>query len=587
MVRCFFSALVAVCLPLLAVAAAPAPVGVRVADFTLTDVTTGKPWSLADNTRDAKATVVLFTSTGCPVSNSHAPKLITWHKQYAKKGVVFVAVNSHNADELEAVAKHTKEYGLQFPVLKDDGTKTADKLQVERIPTVLVLDSGRTVRYFGRIDDQFSQGVHKEKATTQELTDALNAVLAGKEVKTAYEAAVGCKLTRETVAVAGAAERAKVTYHQHVSRIVQSKCQECHRDGEAAPFQLMTYKQMKGWAGMIREVVADDVMPPWHADSARGHFANDRRLSPEDKTTLLAWVDQNCPEGDAKDAPEPRKFTTGWRLGREPDEVIRMKKPVKVPAQFAFGLSGMPYQYILAGEPFPETKWVQAVEARPDLRSAIHHIIVHIVPPGKKLEDLDGEILGDGTLVSFVPGDQPTIHPKGTARKVEKGSQLLFEVHYTPNGKAGVDQSSVGLIYAKEKPTHEIRSTTAVNFMFKIPPGEDNHEVKATKEFPEAVILNSFSPHMHLRGKAFRYELISKDGKRELLLSVPKYDFNWQSAYTLAKPREIPAGSVIECTAWFDNSKKNPFNPNPAKAVEWGDQTWEEMMLGYIEYWAK
>lgn len=562
----------------------PAPVGSRVADFTLTDAATGKPWSLADNTREANATVLLFVGTGCPVNNAYLPKLARWHDTYSKKGVVFVAVNSHAADDAAAVAKHAKEHAVPFPVLKDAGTKTADRLNVDRIPTAVVLDSGRTVRYAGRIDDQFTPGVHRDKASTRDMADALDAVLAKREVTTPFAAAAGCKLTRE-----GAEKKAgePVTYHKHVSRILQAKCQECHREGEAAPFQLLTYKQAKGWAGMIREVVADGVMPPWHADAPPGHFANDRRLTAEQKATLLAWVDQGCPEGDAKDGPEPRKFVTGWRLGREPDQVYKMDKAVSVPAQYAYGLAGMPYQYMTAGEPFAEDVWVQAAEARPDYRAAIHHIIVYVLPPGKKLEEVGGDLLSGGMLATYVPGDQPTVYPPGTARKVAKGSRLLFEVHYTPNGKAGKDQSAVGLIFSKERPTHEVHGRAILNEKFAIPPGAANHEVKARYTFDKPVLLTMMSPHMHLRGKAFRYELVTKDGKRETLLNVPRYDFNWQSAYTPAEPKDIPAGATVECTAWYDNSKDNPFNPNPSKKVTWGDQTWEEMMIGFLEYRAK
>jgi thiol-disulfide isomerase/thioredoxin len=586
-------ALFAALIPLTVVAAdPPAPVGVTVADFTLPDAATGKPWSLADNTRAANATVILFVGTGCPVNNAYLPKLVKWHDMYAKKGVVFVAVNSHEVDDAKAVAAHAKEHGVPFPVLKDDGTKTAARLQVDRIPTAVVLDSGRTVRYFGRIDDQFTPGVHRDKATTREMANAIDAVLAKEEVKTPFAAAAGCKLTRDLEAQAGGVATRKgvepVTYHKQVSRILQAKCQECHRAGEAAPFELLTYKQAKGWAGMIREVVADDVMPPWHADAPLGHFANDRRLSPEQKKTLLAWIDQGCPEGDATDAPEPRKYVTGWRFGREPDVVRAMDKTIDIPAQFAFGLTGMPYQYVLAGEPFAEDKWVQAVEVRPDYRAAIHHIIVFIVPPGKELHELrEANLLNDGMLATYVPGDEPVVYPKGTARKLAKGSRLLFEVHYTPNGKAGKDRSAVGMIFADGKPEHEIHGRALANKRFAIPPGDANHQVKSKYTFKQDSLLTMMSPHMHVRGKAFKYELVTPDAKRETLLSVPKYDFNWQAAYTLATPKEIPAGATIECTAWFDNSKGNPFNPDPTKRVTWGNQTWEEMMIGFLDYRAK
>jgi len=559
----------------------PAPVGARVADFTLPDPSTGKPWALAEQTRGAKATVVVFLATGCPVNNAYLPRLAELHKQFAKDGAVFVGVNSHPADDPAAVARHAKEHAIPFPVLKDDRAKLAGQLAVERVPTVFVLDAGRVVRYKGRIDDQFSPGLHRAKATTRELQQAVAAVLGGREVATPFAAPAGCKLTREREPVAAAEP---VTYHKHVSRIVQEKCQDCHRPGEAAPFALLTYKQARGWADMIREVVEAGQMPPWHADAPPGHFANDRRLSAEQKKTILAWVDQGCPEGDPKDAPPPRAFKEGWRLGREPDVVLTMNKPVDVPAQYLYGLAGMPYQYVPVGEPFKEDTWVQAAEVRPDFRSALHHVIAFVVPPGQTIMDVAGEDFGRHMLAAYVPGDQPVVYPEGLAKLVPKGSQIVFELHYTPNGKAGRDRSSIGLVLAKKPPQMAATTDAIFTEKFAIPPGADGHVVKAARTYDRPVTLIALTPHMHLRGKSFRYELVTPDGKREVLLNVPRWDFNWQVSYLLAKPRALLAGSRIECTAWYDNSAANPVNPDPTARVRWGNMTWEEMMIGFVEY---
>ncbi len=580
------------CALLLALAAAgpaaaddpPAPLGSRIADFTLPDPTSGKPWNLTEQARDAKATVVVFLGTGCPVTNAYLPRLAELHKRFAGDGVVFVGVNSHPTDDPAAVAKHAKEHGIPFPVLKDDGTKLADRFAVERVPTAFVLDAGRVVRYKGRVDDQFAPGRHGAKATTRELYRAIDAVVDGREVRTPYAPPAGCLLTREKEPARAAAGES-VTYHKHVSRILQDRCQGCHRPGEAAPFSLLTYKQARGWADTIREVVSDGLMPPWHADAPPGHFANDRRLAPEQKTALLAWIDAGCPEGNPADAPPPREYQTGWRLGREPDVVIRMNRPIDVPAQFLYGLAGMPYQYVPAGQPFKEDTWVQAVEVRPDYRSAIHHVIAFVVPAGQTMRDVAGPDFGRYMLGAYVPGDDPIIYPPGMAKKLPKGSRLVLEMHYTPNGKPGTDRTGVGLILAKEPPKLEATTEAVFNQRFAIPPGAGNYEVKSEKEFDTPVTLMALTPHMHLRGKAFRYELVTPDGKRESLLNVPKYDFNWQVQYFLAKPRPIPAGSRIECTAWYDNSEANPVNPNPKARVRWGQQTWEEMMIGFVEYY--
>lgn len=591
MVRCFAAVLLALtAVPLFAADPRP-PLGTKVADFTLADAATGKPWAFVENTRGAKAVVVLFPSAACPVCQAYLPVLQEYAKKYADQGVKFVAVYSHDADDAAAVAKQAKEFGLTYPVLTDDGTKVADKFHVDRVPTAFVLDADRTVRYHGRIDDQFAPGVHKPAATTHELADAVEAVLAGRDVKEPQTAAAGCKLTRaKPVANSGPL----VTYTKDVARIVQAKCQECHRAGEAAPFALDGYKSAKSWAGMIREVVADGVMPPWHADAKFGHFKNDRRLTPEDKATLLKWIDQGCVEGDAKDLPPPRAFLDGWRLPREPDEVLKMAWAVSVPANAPAPTllrpnGGVRYQYVPVGDEFPEDRWIEAVEVRPEYRAVVHHVICFIVPPDVPLDKLisNNPRFGEHILGAYVPGDAPVILPKGYARKVPKGSRLLFEVHYTPNGKAGKDRSMIALCYAKGPPTHEVRNASVMTARFQIPPGADNYEVKASQTFPKPTTLYIFTPHMHVRGKAFKFELVTPDGKRETLCNVPKYDFNWQANYELATPREIPAGSTVECTAWYDNSAKNPANPDPTKAVRWGSQTWQEMMIGFVVYTEK
>jgi peroxiredoxin len=557
----------------------PAPVGTRVADFTLPDAATGRPWSLAEHARDAKAVVVVFTTAGCPVSNAYAPKLAALHKRYARDGVVVVGVNSHPAESAADAARHAKEYQIPFPVLKDDGVKLADKFAVDRLPTAFVLDAGRVVRYKGRIDDQFAPGVHRPEAATRELGVALDAVLDGREVRTPFAAPAGCRLTREKQAGS-----TTLTYHKDILPILQARCQECHRPGEAGPFSLMSYKQAKGWADMIAEVVADGRMPPWHADAPRGHFANDRRLADAEKKALLAWVEAGCPEGDPADAPPPKRFADGWRLGREPDEVIRMNAAVDVPAQFLFGL-GMPYKYVLAGEPIPEDRWVQAVEVRPEYRAVVHHIIVFVVPPGKNLRELDLKDFGQYMLGAYVPGDQPTVFPAGLAKKLPKGSRLLFEAHYTPNGRPGTDRSMVGLVYAKEPPRHEVKTKAIKNERFVIPPRGPNHEVVSSFAPGRPITVLSMTPHMHVRGKAFRFEVLRPGRDPEVLLNVPRYDFNWQVAYAPARPLELPADARIKCTAWYDNSPVNPANPDPDRAVRWGKQTWEEMMIGFIEYY--
>ena len=574
----------------------PPPVGTRIADVALPNAVTGKGWSLAADGQAAKAVVVVFVGTECPVGNAYVPTLNALHAEYGPKGVVLVGVNSNAHDDQAAVAKHVKEYGVAFPVLKDADGAVAARFKADRVATAFVLDAARTVRYRGRIDDQFERGVKRAKATATDLRDALDAVLAGKEVARPATEVVACPINRPDKARAvNGDEPPAVTYTKHVSRIIQANCQGCHRPGEVGPFKLMTYTDARAWGAAIREVVADGIMPPWHADPKHGTFANDRRLSDADKTALLAWVDAGCPEGDPADLPPAKEYADGWNIG-QPDEIVTMNDEYKVPAQSPKG--GVPYQYVLAGKPFADDRWVRAAEVRPGNRGVVHHIIVHVLRPGQKLSMLTGGGVGDllgalgggkpkdlpEQLVAFVPGDQAFVLPAGHAKRIPKGSQLVFELHYTPNGKAGVDRSNLGLVYADRPPAHEVKGGSTINWTLSIPPNAAAHRVTADHEFDRAVVLRAFNPHMHLRGKSFEYRLVLPGGTEDVLLSVPKYDFNWQHTYVLAEPRRVPKGARLRTVAVYDNSAGNPFNPDPAKRVGWGDQTWDEMMLGSFEY---
>ncbi len=563
---------------------APAPVGTRVADFTRADLVADAPWSLSDAGRDRKPTVVVFLATSCPVSNAILPKVAGLAKRL-KAEATFVGIYAHPSDSAADAVKHATAAKLPFPVLHDADGSLAKRFRVDRVPTAFVLDGGLNVRYMGRVDDQDAPGVHRDRPTTRDLGNALDAVIDGRAVTVPFAAPAGCKLLADPAVEVATA----ITYHNEVSRVLQAKCQGCHRPGETAPFPLMSFKDAKSWAGMMREVVADGVMPPWHADAKPGHFVNDRRLTAADKTTLLGWIDAGCPEGDASQSPPAKEYTQGWRLPRVPDLVVKMVKPIDVPAQFMMGAIGMPYHYVQGDATFAEDTWVTGLEVRPDFREAIHHIIVFLIPPGKQLKEL---VKNDGfsrhLLSAYVPGDEANVLPAGLGKLIPKGSMLLFEVHYTPNGKAGRDQSCIGLMTTKTPPAREVKSDAAITKRFAIPPGDGNYSPDvAVLTFDRPVTLLNMTPHMHVRGKAFRYELVTPDGAREVLLNVPKYDFNWQTGYAFKEPRTLPAGSRLECTAWYDNSKANPSNPDPTKRVTWGNQTWEEMMIGFVEYVAE
>ena len=371
----------------------------------------------------------------------------------------------------------------------------------------------------------------------------------------------------------------KVTFTRDVAPIFYNRCVECHRAGEVAPMSLITYNEARPWAKAIKQKVVDRSMPPWLASLENTHFKNDRRLFQKEIDTIAAWVEAGAPKGNDEDLPAPPKFEQGWAIGK-PDAVIALDEDVAVPADGV-----IPYKYLTVQTHFNEDKWVQAAEIRPGNRKVVHHIIVFVQEPGAKNE-LSGEGRGGRgfKLCGFAPGEQPKTFPPGTARLIKKGSKLTFQMHYTPNGEATTDRSYIGLIFSKT-PVHKFALTgTATNARFVIPPGDGNYEVRSSWTAIDDVRIIELMPHMHVRGKDFTYTAVYPDGRSEVVLQVPKYDFNWQLLYQFKDPLFLPKGTRLDCVAHFDNSAKNKYNPDPSKEVRWGDQTWEEMMIGWFDY---
>ena len=396
------------------------------------------------------------------------------------------------------------------------------------------------------------------------------------------------------VAIASAVA-APPTYYKDVLPVLQSRCQECHRPGEIGPMPLETYEQARPWAKAIKAAVASRKMPPWFADPHYGQFSNDRSMSTTEIDTLVAWADGGAPQGNAQDAPPERKWVEGWGIPK-PDMVIEMPTEIVVPAK-----GEIDYQYVLIPLNFHEDRWIQMVEVRPTDRSVVHHAVVFVRDPESKW--LRGEIqpgkpwtapprrraqetFGGGTevLTIYTPGMIPDIWRPGLAKKIPAGSDLILQMHYTANGKAAVrDRSRIGIVFSKEPPTQRVLTMGAVNTMFQIPPGKANFEVEAEVPHMNEAELLSFFPHMHLRGKAFEYKLVQPTGETQTLLRVPRYDFNWQLSYRVEKPIKLLPGSKMIGTALYDNSPNNPANPDPKATVVWGEQSWEEMMIGFYD----
>jgi len=500
--------------------------------------------------------------------------LIPLQKQkFSKKytNVRFVGINSNVQDSLEEIASYAKDNDLTFEFAKDYDNRFADELKITRTPEVIVFDASRTIVYRGRIDDQYLPGVARSGAEHHDLKIAIERSLAGETIEVTETEPTGCLLGRKRESVEGAT----VTFADQVSRILQRNCVECHREGEIGPFSLETYEKAIGWADMMLEVIEEKRMPPWHADSSIGKFSNARNMSDQDKQILRDWVDQGTPMGDVAKLPEPVEYVSGWRLPKEPDMVVEMsKRPYEIPED-----GTVEYQYFVVDAGFEKDRWVSAAEVVPGNRAVVHHSIVFIRPPDGK------QARGVGWLAAYVPGQSPLKYESNRARFVPAGSKLVFQMHYTPNGTAHTDVTKIGMVFADESEVEqELLTMMALDQDFEIPPNASSHKVDVNRwRLPRNGKLLSVSPHMHYRGKSFTSSVVAKDKSKTKIIDVPRYDFNWQHRYELAEPISLNNFRRLSGTVEFDNSKDNPFNPDPTQMVSWGDQTWEEMAVAFYD----
>ena len=408
-------------------------------------------------------------------------------------------------------------------------------------------------------------------------------------------------------AVAAQGPATTPTFSLDVAPIFYENCAGCHRAGEMAPMSLLTYEEARPWARSIREQILQGVMPPWHAEEPIGTFLNERHLTADQRTTIVNWVDNGAPEGDPQDLPPTPEFATGWTIGT-PDAIFAMNGTFEVPAT-----GEIAYQYRPATVDFTEDKWVQAIEIRPSAPSVVHHVLVYSRGPNAEnrrpvfrdanlspqqvarreavarlAENLPerpqrSNRLGP-VIATTAPGTNAQVFGPGQAMLVKGGSVLTFQIHYTANGEPTTDQTRVGFVFAEQPPRQEVRSAAFSNRTFVIPAGAPNHRVDSAIEFIEDTHILAIFPHTHLRGKSWEYRMVYPDGKSEVVLSTPNYDFNWQTYYEFAIPLAAPSGSRLEATAHFDNSAANRDNPDPLAEVRWGDQTWEEMQYTGITF---
>jgi mono/diheme cytochrome c family protein len=553
-------------------------------------------------------TAIAVLDPSCPISQRYFPVLARLEKTWRERGIGFIYLAA-SADEDPA---KVRSLGLSAPIARDSTGVLLHALKATRTTDVFLLDAAHTLIYRGAIDDQYGQGYSREAPTQPYFVHALEALAGGKRPRIQATLAPGCELELPPLAqgasdsvkaaaasvkaaasvnagssasakAAGAsvaAASASVTWHNRISRIFQAHCEDCHRPGSVAPFPLQTPEHVAKRAKTIVRVVGEGLMPPWFAPAppagAHSPWMNDRLLPADDLRDLRAWLASDRPLGDPKDAPLPRSWPAEWRIGT-PDTVLQLPKPIAISAE-----GTMPYQTVMVPTHFAETRYVTAWEVRPTRPDLVHHVLVYIYAPGTI--GLPGVDERRGYLAAYVPGFDAAIYPDGMAKEIPAGSTLRFEIHYTPNGKAAEDQMRLGLKLGPV-PAATVEVASIANVHLKIPPGAAAHPEAAQWKAPGDIRLLSLLPHMHVRGKAARFEVIMPGGESRTLVDIPRYDFNWQIPTQYADPPLIPGGSVLKVTGWFDNSPQNPANPDPSATVRWGSQTSDEMMIGYVEYY--
>lgn len=526
-------------------------------------------------------TVACFLGTECPLAKLYGPRLQKLSDEFAGKGIQFVGINSNIQDSMEELREYGHLFEITFPLAKDYDRSVALAFGATRTPEVFIVDRKGSIRYQGRIDDQYRPGVTRDRATTHDLHNAIQDLIAGNTVRQPETKAVGCliALPRTKTGVS------EITFCDQVVRVLRRNCTECHRKGEIGPFALQDYDEVIGWADMALEVIEQNRMPPWHADPAHGDFANARNMTDADKQILQDWVDAGLPYGDAADLPPLEKFVEGWRMPEKPAVVYSLfgKEPSEEEAEkfreyYAVPAHGtVEYQYFVVDPDFAEDTWIRGAEVMPGNASVVHHCIVFVRPPD------GGDFRNIGFLTAFVPGQVRSLFPEGYAQRIPAGSKLVFQMHYTPTGKPENDRTKLGLLFADEKDvTHEIQVLGGINQQLEIPPGASDYMVETTMDgYTKDSDLLLVTPHMHLRGKSYKFFLDYQD-RSETLLSVPSYDFNWQHNYELREPIPLRDVKSLRFEATFDNSYDNPFNPDPEEFVYWGDQTWQEMAVTFV-----
>ena len=530
---------------------------------------------------DAKAVVFMVQGNGCPIVRNALPRFKELRDEYAAQGVEFFMINSNLQDNRQSISKEAAEFNFDIPVLIDETQIIGESMGLVRTGEVFVLDPKTwSVTYAGALDDRLTYENQKQSAKENYLQDALNDMLAGNKVAKASTDPIGCLINFPEQQAR--AQHASISYSKEIAPMLEENCVACHRPGGIGPWAMTDYNMVRGFSLMIREVVRTQRMPPWHADPAVGHFSNDRCLTPEQTQTLVHWIEAGAPRGEG---PDPLvEMDHNWptwaaqepSLG-EPDYII------DIPATEVPSTGVVDYQYHFVKNTVGKDIWVKAAEILPGERSVLHHVITsygQMETEGPRKGRLKRE--GQAGLRGYVPGMVAQSFPQDTGVFLPADATIEFQVHYTTNGKAAVDESKLGIWVYDEPPEYQVFSMILANGKIRIPAHAKNHKEMAERVLPKASLVYNLLPHAHFRGKASEFSAVYPDGKEEVLLYVPNYDFNWQTTYELAEPKYLPAGTKLIHTTWWDNSAQNPANPDPNVEVTWGEQSWEEMLFGAV-----
>jgi len=520
----------------------------------------------------ARVVVLYFLGADCPAARSYAKRLEELSVRGEKSGIAVIGVAPNEAESDPKLREWQTSTKTTFPILRDPGQILCRRLGITRTPEVAVLDAQRRLRYRGKIDDQFGPGMHGARPGRAHLQIAIDELISDKPVSLPCTAPTGCPLQPLPKAATGS-----VTWRDHIASIMQKRCVECHRAGGIAPFPLTTAAEARKHVRAIREAVEEKRMPPWHADSRFGKFANDPSLSDEECRLIDAWARAGGPAGnDVVDEPLRTRNSNEWRIG-SPDAIFSTPK-FDVPAT-----GTLPYQHFAIPVNFAEDRWIQAAELRPGNRAVVHHATMFLRPAGHSQAATQGE-LQSFSLLTYAPGTAPLELPQGMAKKLPRGWELLFVVHYVTSGKPETDQTSLAVRFADPK---SVRKEVATNLLISedmvLPPGVRHVETRS-RVFDRDVCLLALFPHMHLRGTSFTFEATYPDGRSETLLHVPRWDMDWQHRYVFAEPKRLPAGTRLTAIGRYDNSADNPNNPDPEATVRVGQQTSDEMLNGYYDF---